>query len=57
MSQPIQRDIKKVENLAVPSVVGVKPIGNVVKDKDEGSKGKQSDSDSDEELLVQAVLA
>ena len=45
MSQPVQRDIKKVERLIVPSVVGVKPIG---KGKDEGPKGKLSDSDSDE---------
>jgi len=48
MSQPVQRDIKKVEGVHVPTVVGVKPIGNKVKDKDEGSKGKHSDSDSDD---------
>ena len=48
MSQPVQRDIKKVESVTVPSVVGVKPIGNRVKDKEEGPKGKHSDSDSDE---------
>merc|ERR1712192_6281 len=48
MSQPVQRDIKKVEGVHVPSVVGVKPLGNVVKEKDEGSKGKHSDSDSDD---------
>lgn len=41
----------------VPTVAGVKPIGNGVKDKDEGSKGKHSDSDSDERsFLVPAVL-
>ena len=28
MSQPVQRAIKKVESVIVPSVVGVKPIGN-----------------------------
>ena len=32
----------------MPSVVGVKSIGNRVKDKDEGLKGKHSDPDSDE---------
>merc|ERR1712106_70684 len=47
LSLPIQGDIKKVESLALPSVVGVKAIGKVVEAKD-GSKGKQSDSDSDE---------
>jgi len=44
MSQPIQRDLKKVES--VPSVVGVTPIGD--SGLKEGPKGKQSDSDSDE---------
>ena len=48
MSQPVQRDVKKVESVIVPSVVGVKSIGNRVKDKDEGLKGKHSDPDSDE---------
>ena len=43
MSQPVQRDIKKVESVTVPSVVGVKPIGNGVKDKDEGPTEKHSD--------------
>jgi len=46
LSLPIQGDIKKVESQALPSVVGVKPIGKV--EAKEGSKGKQSDSDSDE---------
>eukprot|EP00090_Calanus_glacialis_P029323 TRINITY_DN4706_c0_g1_i1.p1 TRINITY_DN4706_c0_g1~~TRINITY_DN4706_c0_g1_i1.p1 ORF type:complete len:1694 (-),score=649.76 TRINITY_DN4706_c0_g1_i1:268-5349(-) len=54
MSQPVQRDIKKVESVTVPSVVGVKPIGNGVKDKDEGPKGKLSDSDSDERVLIRS---
>jgi hypothetical protein len=42
MSQPVQRDIKKVGSVIVPGVVGVKPIGNGVKDKDEGLEGKHS---------------
>lgn len=54
MSQPVQRDIKKVEGVHVPTVVGVKPIGNKVKDKDEGSKGKHSDSDSDDRVLIRS---
>ena len=44
MSPPVQGDIKKVENMALPSVAGVKPIGSV----EAGTKGKLSDSDSDE---------
>jgi len=45
MSQPMLRDIKKVETLSIPGVVGVKPLGN---HSDESLKGKQSDSDNDE---------
>eukprot|EP00092_Neocalanus_flemingeri_P083525 GFUD01104848.1.p1 GENE.GFUD01104848.1~~GFUD01104848.1.p1 ORF type:complete len:1707 (+),score=593.92 GFUD01104848.1:349-5469(+) len=54
MSLPILRDIKKVESLAVPSVVGVKPIETLVEGKDEGSKGKHTDSDSDERVLFRS---
>merc|ERR550519_1295641 len=46
LSLPMQRDIKKVENIEWPS--GAKPRTSPGGSKEEGSKIKQTDSDSDE---------
>jgi len=52
MSPPMQRDMKKVEGMSVPGVVGVVGVKPIVNVAEEGSKGKQSDSDSDERGAV-----